>query len=171
MATLTAQPISQSAFSAYGWLVDSSGAHYAATNDITHRTINQGSSQRLDGLSELALDAEGGKPCLAVFKATARDPAGPWHELEKHSFGTQTFIPLNGVRYLALVALGGDAPDVSTLAAFVVQGHQGVTLRPGTWHHGLLALDDGDFVVIERQAVDVDCDIFMLAEPVSIVLG
>ena len=160
--TLIAQPINQSAFAAYGWLVDSSKGNGTA--------INHASSRRLDGLSELALDASGGKPCLAVFKAAARDPAGPWHELEKHSLGTQTFIPLNGVRYLVLVALGGDQPDASTLAAFTVEGHQAITLRPGIWHHGLLALEDGDFVVIERQAERLDCVTFMLQEPVSIAL-
>ncbi|WP_338138203.1 ureidoglycolate lyase [Comamonas aquatica] len=32
-------------------------------------------------------------------------------------------------------------------------------LAPGTWHHALLAVEGGDFVVIERRAAQVDCDI------------
>ena len=166
MTTLTARPISQAAFAAYGWLVE-----VPAKGGVP---INGASSLRFDNLSELALDAEGGKPCLALFKASARDPAGLWSELECHRQGTQTFVPLNGVRYLVMVALdepGAARPNISTLAAFTVQGHQAVTLRPGTWHHGLLALTDGDFIVIERRAAKVDCDIFHLVEPVSIVLG
>jgi len=100
--------------------------------DVAGTAINGGSSQRTDGLTELAFDVEGGRPCLAIFKAKARDPAGPWTELERHRLGTQTFIPLNGVCYLVLVALGDALPVPSTLQAFVVTGHQGITLRAGT---------------------------------------
>ena len=33
-----------------------------------------------------------------------------------------TFIPMNASRFIVLVALGGDHPDLSTLAAFVAGG-------------------------------------------------
>ena len=162
MHRLTAQTISREAFAPFGWLIDSAGESGIA--------INRGSSQRIDGVTELALDAQGGQPCLAIFKAAARDPAGSWHELERHCLGTQTFIPLNGVRYVVLVALGQDQPDASTLQAFSVSGSQGITLRAGIWHHGLLALADGDFVVLERGADSIDCELAQLVEPVSIAL-
>ena len=162
MRSLTAQTISREAFASFGWLVDAAGSGVA---------INGGSSQRIDGLTALAFDADGGKPCLAIFQAKARDPAGPWLELERHCLGTQTFIPLNGVRYVVLVALGNAEPDPATLQAFTVNGHQGITLRAGTWHHGLLALEDGDFVVLERSSDIVDCELAHLQEPVSITLA
>ena len=63
-----------------------------------------------------------------------------------------------------------DRPDVATLQAFSVSGGQGITLRAGTWHHGLLALTDGDFVVLERSVDSVDCELAQLPEPVSIAL-
>ena len=91
--------------------------------------------------------------------------------MERHALGTQTFVPLNGVRYVVVVAGGGDRPDPATLAAFFVGGHQGITLRAGTWHHALLALDGGDFVVRERLALQVDWEIAMLPQAVSIVLA
>ena len=99
-----------------------------------------------------------------------RNPAGPWTELERHRLGTQTFIPLNGVRYVVLVALGDAKPDASTLQAFTVSGQQAITLRAGIWHHGLMALSDGDFVVLERSADVVDCELARLDVPVSIRL-
>lgn len=163
MHVLKALSINREVFAPFGWLIDASS--------LAGRAINGGTSQRIDGLTELALDAEGGKPCLAMFKADARNIAGPWTELERHCLGTQTFIPLNGVRYVVLVALGDEAPDVSTLRAFSVSGHQGITLRAGTWHHGLLALEAGDFVVLERSAGSVDCEQALLSEPVSITLA
>jgi len=157
---LSIRPISAAEFAPYGWLADANGA--------TGRPINEGSSQRIDGVGELQLTAEGGAPCLALFRAQPRDPRGPWQVLERHRLGTQTFVPMGGARYLVLVALGDARPDMSTLAAFAVAGHQAVTLRAGTWHHGLIAPEGGDFVVVERQAAAVDCELATLAAAVTL---
>jgi ureidoglycolate lyase len=75
---------------------------------------------------------------------------------------------MGGARYVLLVALGEDRPDADTLAAFAVAGHQAVTLRAGTWHHGLIAPDGGDFVVVERQAAAVDCEQALLGSAVTL---
>jgi ureidoglycolate lyase len=69
---------------------------------------------------------------------------------------------------VVLVALGEAQPDESTLAAFAVSGHQAVTLRAGTWHHGLIAPQGGDFVVIERRGAEVDCELAKLADAVTL---
>ena len=159
---LRAQPITAANFAPYGWLASAEGR--------AGRPINDGSSLRVDGVGVLDLTAAGGAPCLAVFRAQARDPRGPWQVLERHCLGTQTFVPLGGVGCVMLVATGDAGPDLSTLAAFVVAGHQPVTLRAGTWHHGLIALQDGDFVVIERQAAEADCELATLSEAVTLVL-
>ncbi len=162
-ATLQARPITADAFAPYGWVVDPA-AHAAGA------PINAGTSLRLDGFGALALTADGGAPCLAVFRARAQAPQGPWQVLERHRLGTQTFVPLAGARCLVVVALGDAAPDPTTLTAFVVGGRQAFTLHPGTWHHGLIALDDGDFVVVERRAATEDCDVVHLAVPVHVQL-
>ena len=70
-----------------------------------------------------------------------------------------------------LVALGADAPDAATLRAFTVQPHQAFTLKPGTWHHPLIALYDSDFLVIERRAAQEDCEVQHLQQPVHLRLG
>jgi ureidoglycolate lyase len=160
--TLTARPIDRSSFAPHGWLIE-------ATGDVA-LAVNGGSSQRFDDITELAFDAESGRPCLAIFRAQRRDITGPWQEMERHRLGTQTFIPLGGVQYVVLVAGRGERPEPSALAAFLVNGRQGITLRPGTWHHALLALDAGDFVVLERRATRVDCDIALLPQAVRIAL-
>ena len=157
---LAIRPINAADFSPYGWLADADGA--------SGRPINDGSSQRFDGVGELQLTAEGGAPCLALFRAQPRDPRGPWQQLERHRLGTQSFVPMGGASYVVLVALGETRPDEETLAAFAVAGHQAVTLCAGTWHHGLIAPQGGDFVVIERQAEAVDCELATLANPVML---
>lgn len=159
---LRIQPISAENFSAYGWVTD--------VADAGGRLINDGTSLRFDNIGELSLNAAGGEPCLALFKAKARAIQGPWHTLERHNLGTQTFVPLASARSVMLVALGARTPDRATLAAFRVPGNKAVTLRAGTWHHGLLAVDDGDFVVIERRAAETDCDLAQLDPPVGLIL-
>ncbi|MCU0813821.1 MAG: ureidoglycolate lyase [Burkholderiaceae bacterium] len=160
-STLQARPIEAEAFTPYGWLVDPRRGHDGAP-------INADTSVRFDGFGALALTADGGVPCLAVFRARAQPPQGPWQVLERHRLGTQTFVPLAGARCLVVVALGDAAPDPATLAAFVVGGRQAFTLHAGTWHHGLIALDDGDFVVVERRAAAEDCELAHLPVPVRV---
>lgn len=79
--------------------------------------------------------------------------------LEKHPHSTQLFIPMNASRYIALVALGGERPDLSTLAAFVAEGPQGISYGPGVWHHPMLTLDsETDFVVfVHEDGTPDDC--------------
>jgi ureidoglycolate lyase len=160
MKRLPIRPISASDFAPYGWLADADGA--------SGRPINDGTSLRIDGVGELQLTADGGTPCLALFRAQPRDPRGPWQVLERHHLGTQSFVPLGGATCVVLVALGREQPDIATLAAFAVAGHQAVTLRAGTWHHGLIAPQGGDFAVIERQAIAADCELATLHEAVTL---
>jgi ureidoglycolate lyase len=119
MTILPVAAITPGAFAPYGWVAGGDGAD--------GRPINDGTSRRIDGAGRLSLAAEGGAPVLAVFHAAARDPRGPWRTLERHRLGTQTFVPLSGVRCVMLVATGQVRPEPSTLAAFAVSGAQAVT--------------------------------------------
>ncbi|MFN3297617.1 ureidoglycolate lyase [Caldimonas sp.] len=161
-SVLPVEPLQAAAFARFGWLIEGDGRR--------SRSINAGTSERIETAGVLQLDAQGGQPCLAVFRARAQPPGGPWHTLERHRLGSQSFIPLAGTRCLVLVALGDPRPDPATLAAFLVDGRRGYTLHPGVWHHALIALDDGDFVVIERAGPREDCEIAHLTTPVRLAL-
>lgn len=161
--TLPTSPLNIHAFHRYGAVLDLLGAQSHA--------INAGTSQRVDLPGGLRLEASGGVPALAVFRARAQLPEGPWTLLERHRLGTQTFVPLTGARCVLLVALGASEPDMATLTGFEVAGDQGFTLHAGTWHHPLIARDDGDFLVLERQGSVVDCDVFHLPVPVCLQVG
>jgi ureidoglycolate lyase len=161
-STLQVRPLEAAAFARFGWLIEGDGRR--------SRSINAGTSERMEMTGVLQLDAHGGQPCLAVFRAHAQALEGPWRTLERHRLGSQSFVPLAGARCVVLVALGNDRPDPSTLAAFLVDGRRGYTLHPGVWHHALIALDDGDFVVIERAGPREDCEIAHLTTPVRLAL-
>jgi len=160
--TLVARPLTAAAFDPFGTVVEAPSAD--------GRPINAGTSQRHDLVDDLQLSAAGGRPMLAVFRAQARPFPFSATELECHKLGSQTFIPLTGARFVVLVAPPGAHPDCDHLAAFVSNGRQGIVLSPGTWHHALLAVDAGDFAVIERSAKTEDCDIARLPAAVRLDL-
>jgi ureidoglycolate lyase len=161
LSVLACQPLTAHAFSPYGEVLNLFAP--------AQQTINQGTSGRLDLPAGLDLAGDQGQAAMAVFHALAQNPEGPCHMLERHQHGSQTFVPLTGARCRLLVALGQDQPDLRTLQCFDVTGQQGFTLHKGTWHHPLMALDKGAFLVLERRGLTVDCEIHSL--PLSVRLS
>ena len=132
--------------------------------------INQGTTTKFES-EALDLSAQGGQGRAYLYQARGQSLPLVLHELERHRLGSQTFVPMNGVRFVVVVALSTSteqAPDLQTLRAFWVDGNHAITLRAGTWHHGLIAMSGGDFVVIERAAATVDCDTFTLEPAIAL---
>jgi ureidoglycolate lyase len=92
--------------------------------------------------------------------------------LERHPFSAQTFLPLTGARYLAIVAQsdGRGRPNPETLRAFLAGPGQGVTYRRDVWHHGMTILDaPAQFAVLMHRTGRDDDDVFLdLARPVVV---
>jgi len=153
LQTLTAE-----AFAPYGEVLQLDAAG--------QRAINQGTSARLDLPAALDLHGANGQAVLAVFHAQAQSVNTPCQMLERHRWGSQSFVPLSGVRCRLWVALGEASPDLTTLACFEVSGQQGFTLHKGVWHHPLMALEAGSFLVIERQGPQEDCEVFTLPQSI-----
>ena len=73
------------------------------------------------------------------------------HQLERHLFSAQTFIPLQCKSYVVVVAPDskGAGPDLARLEVFLAEEGQGVCYHPRTWHHGLAVLSaPAEFVVM-----------------------
>ena len=156
---VSVEPLTAQAFKAFGDVIE-------ASDSAQHFTINQGYAERFHQLAHVDLTQDGGQPTISIFKARARPLPLQLSVLEKHPFGSQAFMPLSGDAYLVVVALGGDTPDMTTLKCFSSTGQQGVNYAKGTWHHPLLALQDGDFLVVDRAgpAGEVNCVEVMLDE-------
>ena len=142
---VSVEPLTAEAFKAFGDVIE-------ASTSAQHFTINQGFAERFHQLAHVDVTQDGGQPAISIFKARARPLPLQLSVLEKHPFGSQAFIPLSGDAYLVVVALGGDNPDISTLKCFSATAQQGVNYAKGTWHHPLLALHNGDFLVVDRSA-------------------
>ena len=157
---LVPRPLTPQAFAAYGTVLQAPAGGGVA--------INGGNAQRFDLVDDLRLCTLGGRAQLALFRAQPRAFPLVLHEMERHALGSQSFVPLGARRFVIVVAPPGPAP--AALAAFSTDGCQGITLHPGTWHHALLAVDGGDFVVVERAAATVDCERAVLARPMTLRL-
>ena len=177
MRTLTVQPLTPENFAPYGDVLGGS-----ITSGVF---INAGTSERIPlGMPDLTQGA--GQAAFNLYRAKANPLPFTAIELERHCFGSQSFIPVKGVSFVVIVALGdqsvasvgprgesiaGALPLEDSIAAFWVDGSCGVTFKPGTWHHPLLAQQDGDFIVLERKGPEIDCEIKSLLEPVRVVLA
>jgi ureidoglycolate lyase len=150
---LPVQDLTASAFQPYGEVIEASPA-------ARRLQINAGTSERYDDLARLDLTAEGGHPVLSLFRAQARALPLLLRVVERHRLGSQAFMPLGGAPFLVIVAAAGPAPQRQDLQCFLARPGQGVNFARGTWHHPLVALAGGDFLVIDRATADgaVDCE-------------
>lgn len=169
MASVRAVSLNPRAYRAYGDVV-------SVRPDIRFRPANMGTADRYDWLAALEnRRPRRAKPNLCVFHSrpqlTAPRRTFRAKLLEKHPDSTQVFIPMGGAkRYLVLVCLGGAAPELATLRAFVATGAQGITYRPGVWHHPLIAMDKTtDFAcLVWEDGTKGDTRVVRLASPVSV---
>lgn len=149
MKFLPIETLTRKAFAPFGDVIQLEGAH--------HYPINLGTTERFHDLAKVDVADEGGRPLINVFRGQPRELPFEIRMMERHPFGSQTFIPMEDSPYLIVVALPG--PLVfENFRAFITEGWQGVNYARNTWHHPLLALGKvSDFVVIDRGGPGNNC--------------
>jgi ureidoglycolate lyase len=149
MRELTPEPLTAEAFAPFGSVIQ-------ASDDAVRIEINQGHAVRYDRLADVDVADGGGTGAISLFRA--RPLAEPVLKVfERHPLGSQAFVPLGGRPYLVAVAPAGEF-DVAAVRVFRAEGHQGVHYRKGVWHHFLLVLEGGDFLVVDRAGPGDNCE-------------
>ncbi|MGO1766530.1 ureidoglycolate lyase [Advenella sp. S44] len=160
--TLRIEPLTHSEFSPYGDVIEVHGA-------TQHFTINDGNTERYHDLARLDPGPEG-KVIVSIFRGQPHKAPIEISMLERHPLGSQTFMPLSGKPYLAVVARPDAEPEIEAVRVFLCQGNQGVNYAAGVWHHPLLALEVVcDFLVIDRSGPGNNCDFARLVQPGLII--
>jgi len=139
-------------FAPFGQVIERSGHPGYAVND--------GSSQRFSDLAQLDADTNG-RLALSIFQASRRQWPVMLNKLECHPLGSQAFMPLNGQAFLIVVAEKTPDPsqmNAANLKAFLSNGKQGINFKRGVWHHPLMALAEGDFLVADRLGPGNNCE-------------
>jgi ureidoglycolate lyase len=158
---ILAEPLSAAGFSAYGDVLEATGA--------ADQMINAGLCARYHDRAQLDFGPDGragisvflAEPCRLPYRLTM---------LERHPLGSQAFIPMTQNPFLVIVApdFGGQP---GTPRAFLTAPGQGVNLHRGTWHGVLTPLHPpGLFAVIDRIGPGSNLQEHRLAAPLSIAV-
>lgn len=149
MKRVTCRALDRADFAAFGHVIDPAG--------VRPEMINQGTTRRYPELARLDLGGSSGEPVIGLYEASGRHFPLRLSKLERHVRAGQVFLPLGMHRFIIVVAPGLDEPDWALVCAFLSGPGQGVSLRRGCWHHGLIALSDGDrFAVIDGPSYRQD---------------
>ncbi|MEQ8895831.1 MAG: ureidoglycolate lyase [Roseovarius sp.] len=140
MTTITAQPLSESAFAPFGTVI--------ARRPEPDMLINQGLCGRHHALA--LADITDGTTGISLFDAQPRELPYRLDMVERHPLGSQAFLPLYETCFLVIVAPdAGGRPG--TPRAFLTAPGQGVQIARNTWHGVLTPLaPPGLFAVIDR---------------------
>lgn len=156
MRTIKPEVLTAEAFKPFGAVIE-------ARNDSAWRAINGGTCRKYEALAAIDCSADGGRPVVHIYHAVPVPAPIVLRGFERHVLGSQTFMPLDNRPWLVVVALPGPF-DPANVRVFRAEGRQGVHFNRGTWHHFCLALGrQSAFLVIDRDADEVDCDEIDLA--------
>lgn len=127
MRTIIAEPITHEAFAPFGALL-------AAPENFGRTYYDEAmSNTRPDARASISVAR------VEPVKSLPLDAV----QMERHRFSSQSFLPMDGARYFAIVAPHGadGGPDTERARAFLVDGGRGITFRADIWHHPMAALD------------------------------
>ncbi len=144
MPQLLIQPLAATSFAPYGTVIEPGDASVP---------INSGTTQKFSDVAEVELDADA-RATMHIYRPETIDLPYRAHMLERHPLASQAFVPLGRFRFVVVVAGRANRPTQDDLRAFIGSGTQGVQFATGIWHHPFLAIDRGDFLIIDRLCVD-----------------
>lgn len=146
MQEIVAQPLTKGAFAPFGDVIETAGAEL--------RLINNGTTQRFHDLAKVEIDTDG-KVIASIFRGQPFELPVEINMMERHSLGSQAFIPLHKRPWLVVVAQDENRRPGKPQAFLVnpdESGVRGVNYARNVWHHPLISLEvESDFLVIDRD--------------------
>ncbi len=164
---IKAVPINREAYTPFGSLI-------AADESLSFKYANMQTAKRFDYLADIAnLRTESAKLNLCVFRCNplAQFPL-QLKLLEKHQYSTQVFMPMtSNAKFLVIVSLGEDQPDLETLKVFEATNGQGISYKPGIWHYPMTAVGELiDFAcLVCEDGSKEDCEVFNFETAIEIL--
>lgn len=181
--TLALEPLSAAAFAPFGEIIEPGAARgeYDINDGQTRRYHDVARAQALPATATCAASAPAASRSqeavqeaqvgFSIFRARPVSLPFTLRRMERHPLGSQAFINVSSVAFAIVVAPAGTF-DPDGLRAFLAAPGQSINYRAGTWHHYLLALGRGDFIVIDRIGDDRandNCDEIELPTAVTLV--
>jgi len=138
--TIKTHPLTATEFAPYGDVLEMSG------NPTV--TINQGMCDRYNDLANV--DFANGRAGISIFKSKIRNLPYQLDMVERHPYGSQTFIPMSQHPFMVVVADDQNGTPINP-RAFIAAIGQAINFHRGTWHGVLTPLHEpGLFAVVDR---------------------
>jgi ureidoglycolate lyase len=140
---LMIEPLTHAAFAPFGTVIE--------PDPETMRLINGGSTERFHALGRADVTGEDARVIINIFRGQPRSFPYSVTMMERHPLGSQSFSPMGGGSWLAVVAPDeGGKPGLPRV--FLATGAQGVNYGRNVWHHPLMAVGAvTDFLVVDRD--------------------
>ena len=122
-----------------------------STKKIKSININDGYAKRFNDLCRINTSSKKGSTIVSIFSAKKRKFPMNIKMMEKHSLGSQAFIPMEETTFLVFVAPKGKKPNIKKLKSFIIPKQIGINYRPGIWHFPLISTKNMNFLVIDRK--------------------
>lgn len=153
-------PLTKAAFAPYGEVIEADPSKM--------RLINNGTTERFHALGQPVVVGEPERLIFNIFRGQPRQFPYSVSMMERHPFGSQSFMPLSGKPFLVGVSEDeGGRPGKPKI--FLARADQGVNYFANTWHHPLMALGEVcDFLVVDRDNTAPNLEEFFFDTPYSI---
>ena len=144
--------ISKENFSRYGQLI--------TTQNILTQEINEKTTKSFYDLVDIEIYGEDKECRINIFKSTKRIFPLEINMLENHPLSSQAFIPLQKTNFIVVVAPVSEKPDINLIEAFQVFPEESINFKPKVWHFPLIAIENSNFLTIDKKDSKNNIEIF-----------
>ena len=160
MPQIRTEPLTATAFAAFGDVLDASGDFRLINAGLCKRHHDRA---RLDFAPEIDVANRAG---ISIFQAEPRVLPYSFDLIERHPEGSQAFLPMTQHPFLVIVTASPEA----TPRAFITNGAQGINLHRGTWHGVLTPLHaPGLFAVVDRIGASANLEEYRYPQSWSVI--
>jgi ureidoglycolate lyase len=153
-------PLTRQSFALYGDVIEA--------DPSSMRLINNGTTERYHALAEPVVIGEPERLIFNIFRGQPRKFPYEIGMMERHPFGSQSFVPLSGRPFLVGVSEDEDGKP-GRPKIFLAGAGQGVNYFANIWHHPLMALGAvSDFLVVDRDNTAANLEEFVFETPYQI---
>ena len=159
---IIAVPLTRAAFEPYGEVIETDGAESFE--------INAGNCIRYHDLANVEAEGPGARVLISIFRGQPYEFPLQLAMVERHPFGSQAFMPLEGRPFLVAVCHdtvdGPGRPEV-----FVTAPGQGVNYARNVWHAVLTPIGKSqDFLVVDRGGDGSNLEEHNFEQPYEVLL-
>nr|WP_210347988.1 ureidoglycolate lyase [Brucella pituitosa] len=150
------EPLTKAAFAPFGDVIEVDGAE--------RRLINNGTTERFHDLARVEATGTDARVLINIFRGQSFAAPVDIVMMERHPFGSQAFVPLNGRPFLVVVAEDVEGKPARP-KAFLARGDQGVNYWRNVWHHPLVSLEQtSDFLIVDRTGNEDNLEEYFLPD-------